>query len=113
MGHFTYFTRTHILWISLSIFILFIFSYTPTISHYFLLRDVKNREVEYSEKQEIVDGIVAKYHPEWIESEKGEPKGYENGDQAQVQSEFNWPDKILKKITEGKKDKDGIGRKKL
>lgn len=74
--------------------------------------EVKNnqdREVEYAEKQEIVGGIVAKYHPEWLESEKAEPKGYETSGQAQVQSEYNQPAKILEKITEGKKDKDGKG----
>ena len=26
-----------------------------------------NRKVEYAEKKEIMDGIVAKYHPEWLE----------------------------------------------
>lgn len=73
------------------------------------VKNNKDREVEYAEKQEIVDGIVAKYHPEWLESEKAEPKGYESGGQAQVQSEYNQPAKILEKITEGKKDKDGKG----
>lgn len=73
------------------------------------VKNNKDRVVEYAEKQEIVDGIVAKYHPEWLESEKAEPKGYESGGQAQVQSEYNQPAKILEKITEGKKDKDGKG----
>ena len=73
------------------------------------VKNNKDREVEYAEKQEIVDGIVAKYHPEWLESEKAEPKGYETSGQAQVQSEYNQPAKILEKITEGKKDKDGKG----
>lgn len=73
------------------------------------VKNNKDREVEYAEKQEIVDGIIAKYHPEWVESEKAEPKGYESGGQAQVQSEYNQPAKILEKITEGRKDKDGKG----
>ncbi len=73
------------------------------------VKNNKDREVEYAEKQEIVDGIVAKYHPEWVESEKAESKGYESGGQAQVQSEYNQPAKILEKITEGRKDKDGKG----
>ena len=73
------------------------------------VKNNKDRVVEYAEKQEIVDGIVAKYHPEWLESEKDEPKGYESGGQAQVQSVYNQPTKNLEKITEGKKDKDGKG----
>ncbi len=69
----------------------------------------EGREVEYAEKKEIVDGIVAKYHPEWLETEKVSLKGYDGGGQAQFQSEYNEPVKILEKITEGKKDEDSKG----
>ena len=74
--------------------------------------EVKNnddREVEYAEKKEIVDGIVAKYHPEWLEEERKLSKGYEGGGQAQVQSEYDQPVRILEKITKGKEDEDGKG----
>ena len=74
--------------------------------------EVKNnqdREVEYAEKKEIYDGIVAKYHSEWLESEKILSRGYEGGGQAQVQSEYDQPIKVLEKIAEDKKDKGGKG----
>lgn len=62
-----------------------------------------------TEKEEIVDGIVAKYHPEWLEAEKIAPRGYDGGGQAQVQSEYKEPVKILEKITKGKENEDGKG----
>ncbi len=73
------------------------------------VKEDEDRKVEYAEKQEIVDGIVAKYHPEWLESKKVNPSEYEGGGQAQVESEYNEPVKILEKIAEGKKDKNGKG----
>ncbi len=75
----------------------------------YVVTNDKNREVEYAEKQEIVDGITIKYHPEWFESKKTVSSNVEGGGQAQVESEYNQPTKVLEKIIEDKKDKDGKG----
>ena len=75
----------------------------------YVVTNDKNREVEYAEKQEILDGITIKYHPEWFESKKTVSSNVEGGGQAQVESEYNQPTKVLEKIIEDKKDKDGKG----
>ena len=45
----------------------------------YTVADNGNREVAYAEKKEIMDGIVQKYHPEWLikEDENGEGAGGE------------------------------------
>ncbi len=55
----------------------------------YTVADNGNREVAYAEKKEIMDGIVQKYHPEWLikEDENGEGAGGVN----QAASQNNEP----------------------
>lgn len=55
----------------------------------YTVADNGNREVAYAEKKEIMDGIVQKYHPEWLikEDENGEGAGGVN----QAASQSNEP----------------------
>lgn len=48
-----------------------------------------NREVKYAEKREIIDGIVKKYHPEWLE--KKTAKAPAGDGMAQTESQSNEP----------------------
>ena len=48
--------------------------------------DHGGREVQYAEKKEIVDGIIKKYHPDWIVKDKPATDGG-NGISGQDQAE--------------------------
>lgn len=48
-----------------------------------------NREVKYAEKREIIDGIVKKYHPEWLEKKAAKTPAGDG--MAQTESQSNEP----------------------
>ena len=51
-----------------------------------------NRKVAYAEKQEILDGIVKKYHPEWLMEDAPPAEAIPPaGGQAQAMTERNQP----------------------
>ena len=51
-----------------------------------------NRKVAYAEKQEILDGIVKKYHPEWLMENAPPAEAIPPaGGQAQAMTERNQP----------------------
>lgn len=53
-----------------------------------------NRKVEYADKQQLIDAITRKYHPEWLEDELevGSRKGGGGiSDMTQTQSQMNEP----------------------
>ena len=50
-----------------------------------------NRKVEYAEKKEIMDGIVAKYHPDWLEEPIPADDGDFSGGQDHVPAELHEP----------------------
>ena len=50
-----------------------------------------NRKVEYAEKKEIMDGIVAKYHPDWLEEPFPDDDGDFSGGQDHVPAEAHEP----------------------
>ena len=50
-----------------------------------------NRKVEYAEKKEIMDGIVAKYHPDWLEEPLPDDDSGFSGGQDHVPVELHEP----------------------
>lgn len=56
-------------------------------AHPYTVEDHGGRRVEYAQKKEITDGIVRKYHPEWLEDFPLEEKGKGDG---QSQEERRW-----------------------
>ena len=50
-----------------------------------------NRKVEYAEKKEIMDGIVAKYHPDWLEEPVSADDGSFSGGQDHAPAKFHEP----------------------
>lgn len=47
----------------------------------YTVADNGNREVKYADKKEIIDGIVQKYHPDWLQkqdTDDGESDNAEN-----------------------------------
>mgnify|MGYP000935692353 CR=1 FL=1 len=64
-----------------------------------------NRKVEYAEKKEIQDGIIQKYHPEWLVEEAHPADKTNGGGQDQIQTEKHYQkQKPPKKSKEGKND---------
>lgn len=57
----------------------------------YTVEDNGGREVVYAEKKEIMDGIVQKYHPEWLIKEEPPTNGESAGVQAQTESQNNEP----------------------
>ena len=65
-------------------------------------REKGNRKVAYAEKQEILDGIVKKYHPEWLMEDAPPAEAIPPvGGQAQAMTERNEP------VLPGRKEKGG------
>lgn len=52
----------------------------------YTVTDNGNRDVEYADKHEIIDGIVEKYYPECLEKDETSPKDSATGNQNQVES---------------------------
>lgn len=55
----------------------------------YVVEENANRKVAYAEKRELIDGIIEKYHPEWLVEEDVPPNAMPVGSQTQVASEKN------------------------
>lgn len=53
----------------------------------YTVADNGNREVVYAEKKEIVDGIIQKYHPEWLEEMPPEDDTTDGGQSPRQEQE--------------------------
>lgn len=62
-----------------------------------------NRKVEYAEKKEIQDGIIQKYHPEWLIEEAPPVDDTNGGGQDQAQAEKHEPQQKPPRKSKGKK----------
>ena len=67
----------------------------------------EDREVQYAEKKDIMDGIIKKYHPDWLFPERTTSKGFDAGGQSQIESISNKPQQTPPIDTDDKKDKSG------
>ena len=73
------------------------------------LQGHENRVVEYADKKEIMDGIVKKYHQDWLLPPQKSQAGADTGGQSQIQSESNEPHQSQTAVSDEKKDKSGKG----
>lgn len=64
--------------------------------------DKGNREVKYAEKSEITDGIVQKYHPEWLIEGAANSEG--TGGEISAESQSHEPQRTPPKKPAGKKN---------
>ena len=70
--------------------------------------DHGGREVQYAEKKEIMDGIIKKYHPDWIVKDKPATDGGNSiGGQDQAESESHEPQQTPPKKPGDKKGGGG------
>ena len=75
----------------------------------YAVEDNGGREVKYAEKKELMDGIIKKYHPDWIVKDKPATDGGGGiSGQVQVQSESNEPQQTPPKKPGDKKGGGGI-----
>ena len=74
----------------------------------YAVEDNGGREVQYAEKKEIMDGIIKKYHPDWLVKDKPATDGG-NGisDQDQAESESHEPQQTPPKKPGDKKGGGG------
>lgn len=71
----------------------------------YIIEDNGGRKVEYAEKKEIVDGIIKKYHPEWLE------ETWFDGDSGSGgQSLSAWPAQELHQEQQAKKQTERKGK---
>lgn len=73
----------------------------------YTVTDNGNREVEYAEKSEIIDGIVQKYHSEWLLQEETSEKADSASGQNQAESQCHEPQRKSQKKS---KNKNKIGK---
>ena len=74
----------------------------------YAVADHGGREVQYAEKKEIMDGIIKKYHPDWIVKDKPATDGGGGiSGQDQAQSESNEPQQTPPKKPGDKKGGGG------
>ena len=70
--------------------------------------DHGGREVKYAEKKELMDGIIRKYHPDWIVKDKPATDGGNGiGGQDQAESESHEPQQTPPKKPDDKKGGGG------
>ena len=75
----------------------------------YAVEDNGGREVKYAEKKELMDGIIKKYHPDWIVKDKPATDGGGGiSGQVQVQSESNEPQQTPPEKPGDKKGGGGI-----
>ncbi len=67
----------------------------------------EDHEVQYAEKKDIMDGIIKKYHPDWLFPEKTSSKGFDTSGQSQIESISNKPQQTPPIDSDDKKDKSG------
>ena len=68
----------------------------------YTVTDNGNREVEYAEKSEIIDGIVQKYHSEWLLQEETSEKADSASGQNQAESQCHEPQRKPQKKSKNK-----------
>ena len=68
--------------------------------------DNGGRTVQYAEKKEIIDGIIQKYHPDWLLKKESSSEDADTGGRDQTESENNEP-KTAKQQTKDKKKTGG------
>ena len=74
----------------------------------YTVTDHGGREVKYAEKKEIMDGIIKKYHPDWIVKDKPAADGGNGiGGQDQAESESHEPQQTPPKKPGDKKGGGG------
>ena len=75
----------------------------------YTVTDHGGREVKYAEKKELMDGIIKKYHPDWIVKDKPVTDGGNgiNG-QDQAESESHEPQQTPPKKPGDKKGSGGM-----
>ncbi len=71
----------------------------------YIIEDNGGRKVEYAEKKEIVDGIIKKYHPEWLEETWFDGDTGDGG-----QSLSAWPAQELHQEQQAKKQTERKGK---
>lgn len=76
----------------------------------YTVSDNENREVKYAEKKEIMDGIVQKYHPEWLDKEEPPADSESASCENQDESQSHEPQRTPPPKTADKKN-DGNGMK--
>lgn len=74
--------------------------------HPYTVADNGGRKVQYAEKKEIVDGIIQKYHPDWLLKEESSSDDSGTGGQDQAESESNEP-KTVPRQTNDKRRSGG------
>lgn len=72
----------------------------------YMVKDHGGRKVEYAEKKEIMDGIVQKYHPEWLEEVPTAEAG-KSGGQNQAESHKHSMQQMVPKKSSEKKSRAG------
>lgn len=70
----------------------------------YTVEDNGGREVEYAEKQEIIDGIVQKYHSDWLIQGEVPENADSAGGQNQAESQNHEPQQTPPKKPTGKKN---------
>lgn len=70
----------------------------------YTVSDNGNREVKYAEKKEIMDGIVQKYHPEWLDKEEPPADSESASCENQDESQSHEPQRTPSKKPAGKKN---------
>lgn len=73
----------------------------------YTVTDNGNREVEYAEKSEIINGIVQKYHSDWLFQEEISEKADSASGQNQAESQCHEPQRKSQKKS---KNKNKIGK---
>lgn len=68
----------------------------------YTVTDNGNREVEYAEKSEIIDGIVQKYHSDWLLQEETSEKADSAGGQNQAENQNHEPQRKPQKKPKNK-----------
>ena len=73
----------------------------------YTVKDNGSRKVKYAEKKEILDGIVKKYHPDWLTPEVPGEDNKSMGGQNQAESRSHEPQQTSLKKPSGKKGSGG------
>lgn len=73
----------------------------------YVVEENANRKVAYAEKKDLIDGIIEKYHPEWLMEKDVPPNAMPVGSQIQAASEKNQA--INKSCLDRTKSKKGGG----
>ncbi len=70
----------------------------------YTIEDNGGRKVEYAEKQEIINGIVQKYHADWLLQEEISEKSNSAGGQNQAESQSHDPHQMPPMKPTGKRN---------